>query len=131
MEWINQIANSIQKVFNSLRAPLGFLPPILLMCEIVNRPGLSCIALTSSIIQKLEQYGINTDPNVNGGQNKINLLVKAISCSVVEELQNNCVIEGVIPPGTIVSVGQGGNAGGPVTVVSSNTIPTSFRAIPR
>lgn len=131
MGWIDKIASSIETAMNSVRKPLGFLPPILLLCELFNRPGLSCISLTSSIIQKMQEEGINTDVNPDGSQNLLNVLVKCISCSIVEELQNNCVIEGVIEPGTITSFGTGASPSGPVSVYSTNTLPTSFRAIPR
>lgn len=125
MGWIDSIATGIEKVFNAMRMPLTFLPPILLLCEIFRRPGLSCIALTAAIIKSLEKAGIPTGANADGSPNLTNLLVKSISCSVIDELQNNAVVEGVMAPGQLVSFGIGANAGGPVPVTSYNLMSTS------
>lgn len=125
MGWIDSIATGIEKVFNMMRMPLTFLPPILLLCEIFRRPGLSCIALTAAIIKGLEKAGIPTGANADGSPNLTNLLVKSISCSVIDELQNNAVVEGVMAPGQLVSFGIGQNAGGPVPVTTYNLMSTS------
>lgn len=125
MGWIDSIATGIEKVFNMMRMPLTFLPPILLLCEIFRRPGLSCIALTAAIIKGLEKAGIPTGANADGSPNLTNLLVKSISCSVIDELQNNAVVEGVMAPGQLVSFGIGANAGGPVPVTTYNLMSTS------
>lgn len=125
MGWIQTIASSIETMFNTLRAPLALLPPILLLCEIFKRPGLSCLSLTAAIIRGLEKAGIPTGVNNDGSPNFTNLLVKTISCSVIDELKNNAVVEGVIAPGQIPSFGTGANAGGPVTVMSYNLLSTS------
>ena len=53
MSWINKIANGIEKAFSTVRAPLALLPPLLLICEVHNRPGLSAIVSTASIIKRL------------------------------------------------------------------------------
>ena len=60
MSWINKIANGIEKAFSTVRAPLQIIPPILLICEVYQRPGLSAIALASSIIKRLPEAGIET-----------------------------------------------------------------------
>lgn len=125
MGWIEIISKKIENVFNAMRAPLALLPPILLLCEIFKRPGLSCIALTSAIIKDLEKQGIPTGANPDGTPNLTNLLVRSISCAVVDELQNNAVVEGVIAPGQLVSFGVGANAAGPVPVTTVNQISTS------
>jgi hypothetical protein len=60
MGWINKIADGIEKAFSVVRRPLATLPPLLLMCEIRQRPGLSAIALTSAIIQRMPEAKIET-----------------------------------------------------------------------
>ena len=42
-------------------------------------------------------------------------------CETMDELRKNAVVEAVIPANTIVITATGGNAGGPVTVVGTNT----------
>jgi hypothetical protein len=125
MGWIQTIAKSVESAFNALRAPLAFLPPILLLCEIFRRPGLSCLSLTAAIIKGLQKAGVPTGVNNDGSPNITSLLVKTISCSVIDELQNNAVVEGVLAPGQLVSFGIGANAGGPVPVTSYNLLSTS------
>lgn len=125
MGWIETIAKKIETMFNAVRKPLTLLPPILLLCEIFRRPGLSCIALTSSIIKELEKVGIPTGANADGTPNLTNLLVKSISSCIIEELQNNAVVEGVIAPGQLISFGIGANAAGPVPVTTCNLMSTS------
>lgn len=125
MGWIESIAKKIETAFNAVRKPLTFLPPILLLCEIYRRPGLSCIALTSAIIKELEKGGIPTGANADGTPNLTNILVKSISTSIIDELQNNAIVEGVIAPGQIVSFGTGANAAGPVPVTTFNLMSTS------
>ena len=125
MGWIQTIAQTIEKTFETLRAPLALLPPILLLCEIFRRPGLSCLSLTSAIIRGLEKAGIPTGANNDGSMNFTNLLVKTISCSVIDEMKNNAVVEAVMAPGQLISFGTGANAGGPVPVTSYNLMSTS------
>ena len=125
MGWIQSIAKSVEAAFNTLRAPLSFLPPILLLCEIFRRPGLSCLSLTAAIIKGLQKAGVPMGVNNDGTPNFTAMLVKTISCSVIDELQNNAVVEGVLAPGQLVSFGIGGNAGGPVPVTSYNLLSTS------
>lgn len=125
MGWIQTIAKGIETTFSSLRKPLALLPPILLLCEIFRRPGLSCLSLTAAIIKTLEKSGIPTGVNPDGKMNFTNLLVKSISCAVVDELKNNAVVEGVMAPGQLISFGMGASVGGPVPVTSFNLMSTS------
>ena len=72
MSWISSIANGIEKAFKFARPALQSIPPILLLCEVRTRPGLSAIALTAAIIKRLPEAGIDTGPNNDGSTNKIN-----------------------------------------------------------
>ena len=129
MGWINAIANGIEKAFSVVRKPLVAIPPILLICEIYQRPGLSAIALASAIIKRLPEAGIETGVNNDGSPNKINQFVRIFCEQVVQELKDNALITCSVEPGTINSIGTGGNAGGPVVVTSFNTIPINIRGI--
>lgn len=129
MGWINKIADGIDKAFSVVRPALQALPPILLICEIYQRPGLSAIALASSIIRRLPEAGIETGVNNDGSPNKINQFVRVLSEQIVQELKDNARVTCVIEPGTINSIGSGGNAGGPVVVNSINTIPINVLGI--
>lgn len=129
MTWINKIANGIEKAFSTVRAPLQIIPPILLICELYQRPGLSAIALASSIIKRLPEAGIETGVNNDGSPNKINQFVRILSEEIIQEIKDNARVTCVVESGTINSLGTGANAGGPVVVTSVNTIPINIMGI--
>ena len=129
MSWINKIANGIDKAFSTVRAPLQIIPPILLICELYQRPGLSAIALASSIIKRLPEAGIETGVNNDGSPNKINQFVRILSEEIIQEIKDNARVTCVVESGTINSLGTGANAGGPVVVSSVNTIPINIMGI--
>ena len=129
MSWINKIANGIEKAFSTVRAPLQIIPPILLIPELYQRPGLSAIALASSIIKRLPEAGIETGVNNDGSPNKINQFVIILSEEIIQEIKDNARVTCVVESGTINSLGTGANAGGPVVVTSVNTIPINVMGI--
>lgn len=122
MSWITSIAQGVEKVFNGIRPALKSIPPLLLLCELNKRPGLSAIALTSSIIRRLPEAGIEIGTNADGSPNKICLFVRIISEEIVKEFKDNARVTCVIEPGSVMSRGTGANAGGPVVVTSVNTM---------
>lgn len=129
MSWITSIANGIEKAFTAVRPALQMIPPLLLICEIKNRPGLSAIALTSAIIRRLPEAGIETGTNNDGSPNKINQFVRIMCEEMIQEIKDNARVTCVLEPGTINSLGSGANAGGPVVVTSVNTFPVNTMGI--
>ena len=129
MSWINTIAQGIENAFKAVRPPLQSIPPLLLLCEVFQRPGLSAIALTSAIIRRLPEAGIETGVNADGSPNKINQFVRVLCEEIVTEIKDNAKVTCVLQPGTINSIGTGANAGGPVVVTSYNTIPVNTMGI--
>lgn len=125
MSWIDKISQGIESVFSTVRPALKTIPPILLLCELKSRPGLSAIALTSAIIKRLPEAGIETGVNPDGSPNKINQFVRILSEEVIKEFKDNARVTMVVEPGSIISTGTGGNAGGPVVVSSTNTMVSS------
>lgn len=126
MSWIESISSGIDKVFSAVRPPLKALPALFLLCELQNRPGLSAIALAAAIIKRLPEAGIETGLNPDGSANKICQLVRIASEEIVKEIKDNARVTAVMPPGNVQSVGTGGNAGGAVTIVSTNTTVSSM-----
>ena len=129
MSWINTIAQGIENAFKAVRPALQSIPPLLLLCEVFQRPGLSAIALTSAIIRRLPEAGIETGVNADGSPNKINQFVRVLCEEIVTEIKDNAKVTCVLQPGTINSIGTGANAGGPVVVTSYNTIPVNTMGI--
>jgi len=122
MGWIENIANGIGKVFDTVRPALKTIPPLLLICELYQRPGLSAISLTSAIIRRLPEAGIETGANNDGTENKINKLVRIMSEEIVKEIKDNARVTCVIEPGSIIGTGTGANAAGPIVVSTVNTM---------
>ena len=129
MSWINTIAQGIENAFKAVRPPLQSIPPLLLLVGVIQRPGLSAIALTSAIIRRLPEAGIETGVNADGSPNKINQFVRVLCEEIVTEIKDNAKVTCVLQPGTINSIGTGANAGGPVVVTSYNTMPVNTMGI--
>jgi hypothetical protein len=129
MSWINTIAQGIENAFKAVRPALQSIPPLLLLVGVIQRPGLSAIALTSAIIRRLPEAGIETGVNADGSPNKINQFVRVLCEEIVTEIKDNAKVTCVLQPGTINSIGTGANAGGPVVVTSYNTIPVNTMGI--
>ena len=122
MTWIESISSGIEKAFSAVRPALKFIPPILLLCELKSRPGLSAIALTSAIIRRLPEAGIETGTNNDGSANKINQFVRIMCEETIKEIKENARVTTVVEPGSIVAFGTGAGPTGPVTVTTTNTI---------
>ena len=120
MGWIDKIATTVNSALSALRPPVIPIPPILLLCEILDRPGLSAISLTSAIISRLPEAGIPTGVNPDGSANMVTQFVKVFSEELVKEIKNNAVVNCAMPPGALnitgTAVGVGGGA-----VTASNT----------
>lgn len=129
MGWINTIANGIEKAFSVVRKPLVTLPPLLLMCETRFRPGLSAIALTSAIIQRMPEAKIETGVNDCGAPNKNNKFIRIVCEELIKEIKDNAKVTCVVEPARLNSIGTGANEGGPVVVTSFNTFPTNTSGI--
>ena len=132
MGWINKIADAVNGALSSLRPPVVSIPPILLLCEIMDRPGLSAITLTSAIIARLPEAGIQTGVNPDGSANMICQYTRIVCEEIIKEFQNHAVINGAIQPGSINITGTGTAAGiAPVAVTGTNSIASGVNGIIR
>ena len=129
MSWINTIAQGIENAFNAVRPALKPIPPLLLLCEVMQRPGLSAIATIGSIIKRMPEAGIETGVNPDGTPNKINKFIRILCEEIVKEIKDNAKVTCVIAPKSITSIGIGSNASGPIVVKSYNTIPVITNGI--
>jgi len=130
MSWINRIAKGIDNAFKFARPALNAsIPPILLLCEINSRPGLSAIALASAIIRRLPEAGIETGVNVDGSPNKINMFIRIMSEEIVKEFKNNALITCGLDSGRLESMGVATSPVGPIPVSVLNTIPIIIKGL--
>ena len=91
MSWIQTIADGIEKAFDAVRPALKSIPPFLLICELYKRPGLSAIALTSAIIRRLPEAGIETGVNPDGSENKVNQFVRIMCEETIKEIETKAI----------------------------------------
>jgi hypothetical protein len=132
MGFIDKIATAVNSALSALRPPVIPIPPILLLCEILDRPGLSAISLTSSIISRLPEAGIPTGVNPDGSDNMINQYTRIIVEEIIKEFQNNAVVNAAVPPGSINVVGTGTAAGiAPIAVTATNVGASGMSGIIR
>ena len=129
MSWINTIAQGIENTFKTVRPALQSIPPLLLLCEVFQRPGLSAIATTGNIIKRMPEAGIETGVNPCGAPNVNNKFIRIFCEEVIKEIKDNAKVTCVIAPSSVNSIGTGSNAGGPVVVTSYNTIPVNTTGI--
>lgn len=129
--WIEKISGAITQALTKMRKPAQAVPPILLACDVDQRPGMSAIALTAAILAEFEKEGINTGPNEDGSPNLIAQTEYARARALINHIQTNAVVDTVLKPMTINIQGTGANAGGPVEVISYNTGYTTAKGTPR
>lgn len=121
---IEQICKTISNFFDNIRPPFPQLSRILLVCSMIRRPGLSTIQSVANITKDLNKLGIPTGPMPDGSANLTVAFAFASTKEIYRGIKKDMSIQVGIQPGTMGSVGVGANAGGPVTVVSTNTTPS-------
>jgi hypothetical protein len=120
---VESIVTSIKNLFGAVRVPLVPIPAMMLGGGASGRPGISSMMVASNVIRRLPEVGAPVGPNTDGTANIYEGIVRLIVEEVVKAIKLDGKIEIAIPPDAIKSVGQGGNAGGPVVVVSKNVNP--------
>lgn len=126
MMWITKISDFIKDKFNFVRAALPSIPPVLLICEAEQRPGLSAIALTTAIIQRLHEANIITGVNPDGTANKIGQFIRIFSEELVSEIQNNACVDMALNTGDVTITGNS-----VASFTATNLLPFSFRGVVR
>lgn len=119
---VQKIGNTIDTVMTTIRPPLIPIPPILMLCEMLQRPGLSATILASEIISGLEQLGIPTGVNPDGSEN---LIVKSVQMGcekLVDHFHNYARVDSAAEPCSVSITGTGTAAGiAPVAVSGCNS----------
>ena len=121
---IAQICQTINNYFSNVRPPFPQLSRILLICSMIKRPGLSVIQSVANITRDLNKLGIPTGAMPDGSTNLTVAFAFASTKETYRAIKKDMSIQVGIQPGTMSSIGVGENAGGPVTVVSTNTTPS-------
>lgn len=129
---LNNIVQKLSSfIQNKLSIPLVTIPSILLLCSTIKRPGMSSMLITAKAINRMQDSGIPVGVNIDGSPNLMNQMYYVLIDEMVNSLKMDGKVEVAIAPGAITSLGFGANAGGMVSVVSSNTTPVSGSGIIR
>ena len=119
---ISNIIDSITNTLDSAKMPANVLPPFLLKCTALNRPGLSAYKIASRIIENNKALGIPVEDNPDGTANLINQYTYNVVKCMVDAIKNDASVQVAIPQQSLLIQATGGNAGGPVTCIGSNLI---------
>lgn len=111
---LDKFLSTITTALKSIRPPFPIIPPILRLCDINKRPGLSAISLGTSIIARLPEIGIPNGPNADGSENLINKYTMLIAEELVREIKENGFTDVAMAPGSIQCVLDTGTAKIPI-----------------
>jgi len=116
---IKEICNTLQTLLdNYSRKPFQAISGLIMICSLSKRPGLSPILSTANIIKNVAARGINTAPMEDGSPNQLNIVINEITKEVFRAMREDANIQTAFGPGSITTLGNGANAGGPVVVTS-------------
>lgn len=119
---ISSIVDTVTNTLDSAKMPANILPPLLLRCVSLTRPGLSAYKIAAQIIENNKALGIPVEDNPDGSANIINQYTYNVVKCIVEALKNDASIQVSIPMQSLLIQATGGNAGGPVTCIGTNLI---------
>lgn len=100
--------------------PVKLLPPALLLCTALRRPGLSAMEIMADFTQELSKIGVPVGKNTDGSQNLILASFYAYTKVFLKHLKLKAAVKVAFKPMSITSTGTGANGGGPVVVKSVN-----------
>ena len=119
---ISDIVDNITNTLDSAKMPANVLPPFLLKCTALNRPGLSAYKIASRIIENNKALGIPVEDNPDGTANLINQYTYNVVKCIVDAIKNDASVQVAIPQQSLLIQATGGNGGGPVTCIGSNLL---------
>lgn len=119
---ISNIVDLMTRTLDSANIPANILPPLLLKCTALNRPGLSAYKIAAQIIQNNKALGIPVEENPDGSDNLINQYTYNVVKCIVDAIKNDATVQVAIPMQSLLIQASGANAGGPVTCVGTNLL---------
>lgn len=128
---IKTITDTITNVLNKARPALQAIPPLIMVCSVLQRPGLSSMTIAANIIRRQSEAGAPVGALADGSQNVSEAMERIRIEEIIKALRLEAKVEVVVPPGSIAITAFGANAGGPVTVQGTNTFPVNLGGIVR
>lgn len=109
---IKSIVTMLKCAFSVADVPMSYISPTEISLGVKNRLGISKSKVLAEVLNKMKASDIQTGPNTDGSENKVNKYTKAIVDSVVDNIIKNSKSLCVLKAGTVI----GSNQGGPLTV---------------
>lgn len=128
---ISSVVDYVRNTLDGIETPASTLPPLLLKCVTMARPGLSPYKIAAKIIENNKILGIPTGPNPDGSENKINQYTYNVVKCICDAIRDDAVVHVAIPMESLLIQTAGGNAGGPVTCVGTNILDSVSKGIIR
>lgn len=119
---ISNIVDTVTNTLDSAKIPTNILPPLLLKCISLNRPGLSAYKIAAQIIQNNKALGIPVEDNPDGSSNLVNQYTYNVVKCIVDAIKNDATVQVAIPMQSLLIQAMGANAGGPVTCIGTNLL---------
>ena len=119
---LSSILETKTNTLDSSKIPANILPPLLLKCTALNRPGLSAYKIAAQIIQNNKALGIPVEDNPDGSDNLINQYTYNVVKCIVDAIKNDATVQVAIPMQSLLIQATGANAGGPVTCIGTNLL---------
>jgi hypothetical protein len=119
---ITSIVDTLTNTLDSAKTPSNLLPPLLLKCIALNRPGLSAYKIAAEIIQNNKALGLPTEDCPDGAANMINQYTYNVVKCMVDAIKNDASVQVAIPMQSLLIQATGGNAGGLVTCIGTNML---------
>ena len=119
---LSSIVETMTNTLDSSKIPANILPPLLLKCTALNRPGLSAYKIVAQIIQNNKALGIPVEDNPDGSDNLINQYTYNVVKCIVDAIKNDATVQVAIPMQSLLIQATGENAGGPVTCTGTNLL---------
>lgn len=125
---IQRLTTFLQSKTQKLLLPIS---AVMLICSAIKRPGMSAMVIASRVINRLPEVGAINGNNIDGSPNIMNKVIYVLCDEMVKALKLEGKVEVGIAPGSITSIGFGTNAGGGMTIVSTNSNAFSAPGIVR
>ena len=115
------ICATVIGVFAGTRIPATILPSSLVYAGSLSKPGISPMMVASRIISRQQEAGAPYGPMPDGSANVAEAMEVIRVEEIIKAIHDDGQVQVSLPPGSVVITATGGNAGGPVTVVGTNT----------
>lgn len=98
---LTDLLDKIDGVMASASISFPLIPPKLIQCGVIARPGISAIRMTQNIVKDLAAAGFPIEENTDGTPNMtVSFVFNACAKGVVDELTKNAIVQ------TPVQVGE-------------------------